>query len=80
MYTLSAAVLRTNYMMEVMRYNAIEETWKQFEEADRKYYKTCEGGDRVTKLIHDLESYGVDYKDIIDRDLEIRDEVESEAA
>ena len=31
MYTLSAYVLRTNYMMEVMRQNAIEETWRQLQ-------------------------------------------------
>lgn len=75
MYTLSQIALRTNYMMEEMRRQAIETTWKQFKEADRRYYETCEGGREVTKLIHELQSYGVALDEIADVDLAIRDEV-----
>lgn len=75
MYTLSQVALRTNYMMEQIRLKAIETTWKQFKEADRRYYETCEGGQEVTKLIHELQGYGVDLDEIADVDLAIRDEV-----
>lgn len=75
MYTLSQMSVMTNYMMEQMRLNAIEETLKQFREADRHYYETSEGGQEVTRLIHELEGYGVDIDEISDIDLEIRDQV-----
>lgn len=73
--TLSTMVMRTNYMIEEIRRQAIETTWKQFKEADRRYYETCEGGREVTKLILELYGYGVDPDEITDVDLAIRDEV-----
>lgn len=79
MMTLSRIVLKTNYMIEQMRLNAIDCTIDQFKEAARHYYQTSEGGQEVTKLIHELEELGVEMDEIIDIDLEIRDEVEHEA-
>lgn len=71
--TLSAMSMKTNYMMSVMREKAIADTWKKFVEADKHYYRTSEGGDEVTKLIHELIELGVDEEAIFEKDLDIRD-------
>lgn len=75
MMTLSQTVLRTNYMMEQIRINAINCTFEQFKKAARHYYQTSEGGQEVTRLIHELEDLGANMEIVIDTDLEIRDEV-----
>ena len=75
MWTLSAMSMRTNWMMEQIRINAIESTFEAFKKATRHYYETCEGGAEVTRLIHELEELGANMEVVIDTDLEIRDEV-----
>ena len=76
--TLSTMSMRVNYMMATMRENAIADTWEKFVDADRHYYRTTEGGDKVTALIHELIELGVDEDAIFDKDLDIRD-AETEA-
>lgn len=75
MRTLQGMRIKTDYMMEQMRINAINETFEKFKEVDRHYYETCEGGKEVTKLIKELEELGVNMEYVIDVDLQIRDEV-----
>ena len=75
MRTLQGMRLKTDYMMEQMRINAINETFEKFKEADRHYYETSEGGKEVTKLIKDLEELGANMEYITEVDLQIRDEV-----
>lgn len=67
--------MKTAYMIQVIRENAIAETYAAWERATRHYYKTCDGGDECTKLYHELEELGIDMEQVVDRDLEIRDEV-----
>ena len=75
MMTLSAMSLRTEWMIEQIRRNAIDATFEAFKKAAKHYYETSEGGEEVTRLIHELEELGANYEVIIDTDLEIRDEV-----
>lgn len=75
MMTLSARAMRTNYMIEQIRMNAIDATFEEFKKASRHYYETCEGGDKVTKLYHELEELGANMEVVIETDLDIRDEV-----
>ena len=75
MFTIQGMRMKTAYMMEQIRRNAIDHTIEQFKTATRNYYKTCEGGDEVTRLIHELEDLGVDSDDIFEIDWSIREEV-----
>lgn len=77
MLTIQGLRMKTDYMMEQIRQNAIRFTLSEFEAAARHYYETAEGGNICTKLIRDLESLGVDMETVIDLDLAIRDEVEA---
>ena len=75
MLTLQGMRMRTDYMMELMRIDAINDTFEKFKNADRHYYETCEGGDEVTRLFKELENLGANIDYVIDTDLQIRDEV-----
>ena len=75
MFTIQGMMMRTEYMMEQIRQNAINNTVEQFKTAARHYYKTSEGGDEVTKLIKELEELGADMDEVFDLDMSIRDEV-----
>ena len=74
MITLQGLRMRTEWMMDQIRQNAVSDTLEKFKKADAEYYKTSCGGDAVTKLIHDLERLGVDPEYIVELDLQIRDE------
>jgi hypothetical protein len=75
MRTLQDMKMKTEYMMEQMRINAINDTFEKFKEAARHYYETSEGGKEVTKLINELEELGANMEYVIVTDLQIRDEV-----
>lgn len=75
MRTLQDMKMKTEYMMEQMRINAINDTLKKFKEAARLYYETSEGGKEVTKLINELEELGANMEYVTEIDLQIRDEV-----
>ena len=65
---------RTNYMMESIRRSAIDETLKQFKTAATKYYTDGYDNGETVKLIHELESFGVDSGVIFDIEWEIREQ------
>ena len=75
MRTLQDMKMKTEYMMEQIRINAINDTFEKFKEATRHYYETSEGGKDVTKLIKELEELGANMEYVIEVDLQIRDEV-----
>lgn len=75
MMTLSTMSLKTGWMIEQIRLQALQKTLSEYEAALRNYYRTCEGGDKCTKLYHELEELGADMEAVIDLDLEIRDEI-----
>ena len=75
MITLQEMRMKTDYMMEQMRINAINDTFEKFKEATRHYYETLEGGKEATKLIKELEELGANMEYVTEIDLQIRDEV-----
>ena len=75
MFTLQGLQMKTAAMMEQMRRDAIDHTFEQFKAADRHYYEICEGGEEVTRLIRELETLGANMEEVVDTDLNIRDEV-----
>jgi hypothetical protein len=75
MRTLQGMRMKTEYMMEQMRIDAINDTFEKFKEADKHYYETSEGGEIVTKLFKELEELGADMVFVIETDLQIRDDV-----
>ena len=75
MFTIQSMIMKTEYMMEQIRMNAIDQVIEQFKTAARHYYETCEGGAEVTKLIKELESLGANMDAVVEIDLGIRDEV-----
>ena len=75
MRTLQDMKMKTEYMMEQMRINAINDTLEKFKEAAKHYYETSEGGKEVTKLIKELEELGANMEYVTEVDLQIRDEV-----
>lgn len=75
MRTLQEMKMKTEYMMEQMRINAINDTLEKFKEVAKHYYETSEGGKEVTKLIKELEELGANMEYVTEIDLQIRDEV-----
>jgi len=75
MFTIQGLMMKTEYMMEQIRQNALNDTIEQFKAAARHYYETCEGGTTLTKLIKDLENLGANMDEVTELDLNIRDEV-----
>jgi hypothetical protein len=75
MKTLQGMRMNTEYMMEQMRIDAINEVFEKFKEADRNYYETSEGGEIVTELFKRLEELGANMELVFETDLQIRDEV-----
>ena len=75
MRTLQGMRMNTDYMMEQIRVNAINDTFAKFKKADKHYYETSEGGSEVTKLIKELEELGANMEYITEVDLQIRNEV-----
>ena len=75
MMTLSRTAMRTNYMIEQIRINAINETFEQWKEATRRYYEHGYDNGETTKLYRELEKLGMDMEVVFDTDYEIREEV-----
>lgn len=75
MMTLQGMRMRTAYMMEQMRIDAIEATLTKWKEALRKYYEVGYDNGETTKLYKELEKLGADAEQLIEIDLSIRDEV-----
>lgn len=79
-WTLSAYAVRTNWMMEQIRENALRDTIEEFKVADRRYYETCENGKEVEKLISEMYALGMSVEDVCELDIEIRDFVMAKEA
>lgn len=75
MRTLQSMRMNTDYMMEQIKINAINDTFEKFKKADKHYYETSEGGSEVTKLIKELEELGANMEYVTEVDLQIRDEI-----
>ncbi|MCM1559617.1 MAG: hypothetical protein NC123_08735 [Butyrivibrio sp.] len=67
--------LRTEYMMEQIRIDAIEDTLRKWKEALKKYYEVGYDNGETTRLYKELEKLGADTEKLIEIDLSIRDEV-----
>ena len=77
MMTLSQMTLKTNYMMEQLRLNALEDTLKKWKGALMHYYTQGYDNGETTKLYNELIKFGADPDELFDIDFEIRDSVET---
>ena len=75
MLTLQGMRMRTEYMMEQMRINAIEDTFEKWKAAVRNYYTVGYDNGETTKFYKELERLGADTEILIDEDFKIREEV-----
>ncbi|MCM1102039.1 MAG: hypothetical protein NC398_11715 [Acetatifactor muris] len=75
MMSLQGLRLRTEYMMEQIRIDAIEDTLRKWKEALKKYYEVGYDNGETTRLYKELEKLGADTEKLIEIDLSIRDEV-----
>ena len=74
MRTLQDMKMKTEYMMEQMRINAINDTLEKFKEVAKHYYETSEGGNlknlvqiwnMLRKLIYRFVMKFLGYKNVI---------------
>ena len=72
--TLSQMALRTNYMMEQMRIDAINDSMKKWKEALHTYYSQGYDQRQTTKFYNELVRLGVDPDELFDIDFEIREQ------
>lgn len=75
--TMSRMAMKTAWMMEEMRRNAIDETFETFKRLVRDYYINgydATGGE-LDKTIRELERLGANMDVVIDTEFEIREEL-----
>ncbi len=75
MLGIQGMMLRTAYMMEQMKINAIADTFEKFKSAARNYYTQGYDNGETVKLIKELQELGADMDVVYDTDFEIRNEV-----
>lgn len=73
MMTLSEMTMKTNWMMEMMRQNAIVNTIEKFKAACHSYYKNGYDNGETVQLVKELEKLGLDIDEIADIESEIRE-------
>lgn len=78
MTTFQGMRMKTEYMMQKIKEDAIDETFSKWEEATRNYYTIGYDNGETTKLYKELEKLGCNMTAVFERDLEIRDEVRNE--
>ena len=78
MITLSEMSLKTQYMMEQMRLQAIEDTFNKYREALKNYYTQGYDNGESVKYYKELEELGVEFEVLFETDMEIRDSVYNE--
>lgn len=75
--TMSIMAMKTAWMMEEMRRNAIDETFKTYKKLIRDYYingyDASEG--ELDKTIRELERLGANMDVVLDTEFEIREEL-----
>lgn len=76
--TLQGLRMRTEYMMAVIREQAVEDTLKKFKAAAEAYYRNGYDNGETVKLVHELERLGVDPEYVFELDFDIRDRVARE--
>lgn len=74
--TLQGMRERTNEIMELIRQQAIMDTFEKWKEAVFNYYKIGYDHGETTKYYKELERLGVNFELLVDYDLAIRDAVE----
>ena len=77
MLTFQGMRMRTQMMMDIIHYQAVEETYRKWQAAVRNYYTQGYDNGETTKLYKELESLGVDMEKLFDEDFRIREEVAS---
>lgn len=75
MMNLQTMRMRTEYMMETMRQNAIMETFEKWKNAVREYYTNGYDNGETTKYYKELENLGANMDVLIDEDFRIREEI-----
>ena len=75
MMNLQTMRMRTEYMMETMRQNAIMDTFEKWKNAVREYYTNGYDNGETTKYYKELESLGANMEVLIDEEFKIREEV-----
>ena len=73
MLTFQGMRMRTNYIMEQLRINAIDSTLKKFMSAAEAYYTNGYDNGETVKLIKELESLGANMDIVYDIDYDIRE-------
>ena len=73
MLTFQGMRMRTAYMMEVIRQEAIEETLEKWKVALKNYYTIGYDNGESVKLYKELERLGADTEQLFDIDFEIRE-------
>ena len=77
MTTLSTMAMRTHYMIEQMRIDALESTMKKWKGALAHYYTQGYDNGDTTKLYNELIKLGADPDELFDIDFEIHDSIET---
>lgn len=75
--TMSRMAMKTSWMMEEMRRNAINETFETYKKLIRDYYTNgydVTGGE-LDKTIRELEELGANMDVVLETEFQIRDEV-----
>lgn len=75
MLTFQGMMMRTQMMMDIIHYNAVEDTFRKWQDATRTYYEQGYDNGETTRLYKELESLGVDPEKLFDEDFRIREEV-----
>ena len=74
MLTFQGMRMRTEMMMSMMHQQAVEETYRKWQDATRNYYTQGYDSGETTRLYKELESLGVDPDILFDEDFRIREE------
>ena len=75
MLTFQGMMMRTQMMMDIIHAQAVEETYRKWQDATRNYYEQGYDNGETTKLYKELENLGVDPDKLFDEDFRIREEV-----
>lgn len=75
MRTLQEMRMRTDYMMEAMRQDAVKETFEKWKKAVYSYYTNGFDNGKTTKLYKELEKLGASQELLFEAELKIREEV-----
>jgi len=74
---LSRGTVRTNYIIEQIRLNALQDTMKKWKGALMHYYTQGYDNGESTKLYNELIKFGADPEKLFDIDFDIRESVQA---